>query len=321
MNKLATFAAALVVLGPAPSRAEGAPHYTLEDGRIVVDSGDFHAAVPVNCDAAFALAPHEGRLHVACGAQGIAVYSLRDPLHPTFSTRVFATGTCEAIAPNGWCADAPNDVPIVHAEERADDRTTDAVASALQAMYRAQPTLESALESPQTRKGWTVNNSLALIGGAALGAYYAVSVALVFGTTTCTPDFIFPSCHSFSGWLLIPVAGPIVALADNVGKPFLMNGEIACYAIGTAVNIAALVTLLAAAVYRPGSDHPTARRWTLVGCNDGSLRRRRALLMGSLHRVKSRRGRYRALGFPTTNVAPTVGDGGMGSLTVPFMVA
>jgi hypothetical protein len=59
----------------------------------------------------------------------------------------------------------------------------------------------------------------------------------------------FPSCHSYSGWLLVPVVGPTVAIFDNLGKP-TMSGEMAFYGVSTAINVAGLALTIGGAIHQ-----------------------------------------------------------------------
>jgi hypothetical protein len=122
--------------------------------------------------------------------------------------------------------------------------------------------------------------ALAIAGESVLAASWIVSSGFVFGTTTCSGSFInFGGndngirCHSFSGWLFVPVIGPGIALADNATKPTPMSGEIAYYATTTALNVAALASIIVGYVTRP-SPNPRNVRFSpafQASSNGGSL--------------------------------------------------
>jgi len=101
---------------------------------------------------------------------------------------------------------------------------------------------------------------LTTAGAVVLGLDYATSWIAVLSTTTCSGQLIFGPplyCHSFSGWLFLPVAGPVIALADNASKP-TMPGEMAFYAISTGVNVVGLAAIIVGASYRAPSKQNVA---------------------------------------------------------------
>lgn len=98
----AALASSLIVAAPN-ARAQDEVHYTLEGGKIVIEKDGIFEDVAVDCEETFALVQHDGRLYVACGARGVAIYSLDDPAHPVLSGRI-ENGPCVHLASDGTCA-------------------------------------------------------------------------------------------------------------------------------------------------------------------------------------------------------------------------
>jgi len=103
---------------------------------------------------------------------------------------------------------------------------------------------------------------LVTTGAVFLTLNYLVSFGTVIGTTTCESSAsLFPQCHSYSGWLLLPVVGSTIAIFDNLNKP-TMSGEMAFYGVSTAINAGALALLIGGAIHRANARK--ARYATLV---------------------------------------------------------
>ncbi len=106
---------------------------------------------------------------------------------------------------------------------------------------------------------------LGIAGAVILGASWIASSASVVLTTSChqepkpdarcAPFDFFCSktttvCHSYSGFLFIPVLGPVVAGATMGSRGDLVPGESAWYIGASVVNVAALVGMVAGFAYR-----------------------------------------------------------------------
>jgi hypothetical protein len=118
-----------------------------------------------------------------------------------------------------------------------------------------------------------------VVGGAVtLGASWFVSTLIVpAGPSRDEPcpsdrgELPGVSCnhHTYSGWLLVPVAGPVLAFMDNAGKHDTLRGEIPYYATTMAINAAAL-GLVFVGVVNDGPSAPfgrsprSTRVWTVV---------------------------------------------------------
>ena len=86
---------------------------------------------------------------------------------------------------------------------------------------------------------------LAIAGESLLVASWVASAGAVIGTTSCEGGLLEGGihCHSFSGYLFTPIAGPMIALGDNVGKP-TMSGEIPFYVAMSAVNVLSMTAII-----------------------------------------------------------------------------
>jgi hypothetical protein len=93
----------LLVFATSTASAHGTAHYSLENGKIVVDVGGVLEDVPVDCEETHDLVQFEGNLYVACGPRGIAVYSIADPTSPKLAGRN-ETAPCKHLAPDGACS-------------------------------------------------------------------------------------------------------------------------------------------------------------------------------------------------------------------------
>jgi len=96
------------------NRSDADASYSVLYGNIVIRTKDGREAqTPVDCNDAYDWVRHGNRLHVACGAGGVAVYSLDDPAHPTLSERLPARGPCTHLSTDGTCELAPSESPAV----------------------------------------------------------------------------------------------------------------------------------------------------------------------------------------------------------------
>ena len=115
---------------------------------------------------------------------------------------------------------------------------------------------------------------LVIGGGVTLAASWVVSTVMVGAgpsrMETCpASDYWCDPHHTYSGWLVVPSAGPALALMDNIGKVTPpLRGELAYYGTAMAVNAAALVVVLIGAVNDgpagPRGPIRLARGWTVA---------------------------------------------------------
>jgi hypothetical protein len=90
------------------AHAEGKPRYTLQHDKVVIDDGSRREEVVVDCKDTFALLEHDQRLYLACGAEGVVVYSLTEPFRPMLVGQIAASdGSCVGLAADGTCVVAP----------------------------------------------------------------------------------------------------------------------------------------------------------------------------------------------------------------------
>jgi hypothetical protein len=88
---------------------------------------------------------------------------------------------------------------------------------------------------PRQRHPW----ELTVLGGIAAGGGWIASIATYFGSIQCQKELgVIPTnCSSASGSLMIPIAGPWVALADPVTQQRGMVGGVIALGIVQAVGL------------------------------------------------------------------------------------
>jgi hypothetical protein len=197
---IGTLACSLVAFASS-ARADGGPRYGLSGGLIAVttDAGTEH--VVVDCKQTFALAQSGPNLFVACGEEGVATYSLADPMTPVFTGRVLVVdGPCVWLTSEGICMTAkPHAVAPVSA-----------------------PPVQLVDLPPQEER---VRQSDGLfIGGLTI---VGVGAAMMFGglAGVMSSCFVFcsPSEQSSSGaWAAVMLSG--LALGVVVGMPMAVIG-------------------------------------------------------------------------------------------------
>lgn len=96
---------AFAVLGARAARADDPVYYALRarDGNIVVDGAGTHQEIRVACEQTFALATYGGNLYVACGSEGVAVYSLKEPAHPVAARQLATEAPCVGLTADASC--------------------------------------------------------------------------------------------------------------------------------------------------------------------------------------------------------------------------
>lgn len=74
--------------------------YTPGENELTISSDEGSKSMPIQCSAKSTLV-HKGKLYVACGDQGVLVFSLEDPLQPKQLQRMAVEGTALEVVASG----------------------------------------------------------------------------------------------------------------------------------------------------------------------------------------------------------------------------
>lgn len=139
---------------------------------------------------------------------------------------------------------------LAHGIARADEPAAPDVASPTVVAPPPPPILPAAPVPPpaaetRTRRPLLV---LGIVGAGTVVVSWVASIVTVFASNHCTGGVNILhgsdlSCHSASGFLLIPAAGPYLAMADNLGSETPLSWENPLYVALSVVNTLAIVAI------------------------------------------------------------------------------
>lgn len=122
---------------------------------------------------------------------------------------------------------------------------------------RARAARNEWVDAPKADKPRRPLLAMGIAGAGTIAASWIGSIVLVIASSRCSGGLSISinhssdlECHSASGFMLFPVVGPFLAMADNLGQPTPYPWENPVYVAGSVLNTVALAALIVGVAYK-----------------------------------------------------------------------